>query len=169
MRFDKLTIKSQEALQEAQGQCSARGHQTLEPSHLLAALLAQPDGSTVPVLQKLGVSLDALAGEVERVISQQPKVSGGAQPQMGQPASRVLHAAFDEATAMQDEYVSTEHLILAMAKEENDAVGRILRGAGVTHDGIREALQTIRGSAKITDPDPESKYQSLEKFGTDIG
>ena len=168
MRFDKLTIKSQEALQEAQGQCSARGHQTLEPSHLLVALLAQPDGSTVPVLQKLGVSLDALAVEVERVISQQPKVSGGAQPQMGQSASRVLQAAFDEATAMQDEYVSTEHLLLAMAKEETDAVGRILRGAGVTHDGIREALQSIRGSAKITDPDPESKYQSLEKFGTDL-
>jgi len=168
MRFDKLTIKSQEALQEAQGQCSARGHQTLEPAHLLAALLAQPDGSTVPVLQKLGVSLDALAGEVERVISQLPKVSGGAQPQMGQPASRVLQAAFDEATAMQDEYVSTEHLLLAMAKEENDAVGRILRGAGVTGDGILQALQSIRGSARITDPDPESKYQSLEKFGTDL-
>ena len=118
MRFDKLTIKSQEALQEAQRQCSTRGHQTLEPTHLLAALLAQPEGSTVPVLQKLGVSVDGLSAEAERVLEQQPKVTGVAQPQMGQAASRILQTAFDEADAMQDEYVSTEHLLLAMAKDE---------------------------------------------------
>ena len=168
MRFDKLTIKSQEALQEAQSQCGARGHQTLEPTHLLVALLAQPEGSTIPVLQKLGVSLDAVAAEAEKTLEQQPKVTGGAQPQMGPAASRILQAAFDEADAMQDEYVSTEHLLLAMAKDEQDAVGRTLRGAGVTGDGILQALQSIRGGAKITDPDPESKYQSLEKFGTDL-
>ena len=168
MRLDKLTIKSQEALQEAQGQCGARGHQTLEPTHLLVALLAQPEGSTVPVLQKLGVSLDALAAEAERLLEQQPKVTGGAQPQMGPAASRIVQAAFDEADAMQDEYVSTEHLLLAMTKDEQDVVGRTLRGAGVTYDGILQALQSIRGGAKITDPDPESKYQALEKFGTDL-
>ena len=168
MRFDKLTIKSQEALQEAQGQCAARGHQTLEAAHLLAALLAQPDGSTVPVLQKLGASLDALAGEVEHLLEQLPKVTGGAQPQMSAGASRILQAAFGEAETMQDEYVSTEHLLLAMAKDESDAVGRVLRGAGATEEGILQALQSIRGGAKITDPDPESKYQSLEKFGTDL-
>ncbi|MEM9174709.1 MAG: ATP-dependent chaperone ClpB [Myxococcota bacterium] len=168
MRFDKLTIKSQEALQEAQNQCSARGHQTLEPTHLLVALLAQPEGSTIPVLQKLGVSLDAVSAEAERLLEQQPKVTGGAQPQMGPAASRVLQAAFDEADGMGDEYVSTEHLLLAMAKDEQDAVGRTLRGAGVTRDGILQALQSIRGGAKITDPDPESKYQALEKFGTDL-
>ncbi len=168
MRFDKLTIKSQEALQEAQGQCSARGHQTLEATHLFAALLAQPDGSTVPVLQKLGVSLDGLAAEVERLLEQQPKVTGGAQPQMSAGASRILQAAFGEADAMQDEYVSTEHLLLAMAKDGSDAVGRILRGAGASEEGIRQALKSIRGGTKITDPDPESKYQSLEKFGTDL-
>lgn len=168
MRLEKLTIKSQEALEAAQSQGSARGHQSVEASHLLAALLAQPEGSTIPVLQKLGVSLDALASDVERQLEQQPKVTGGAQPQMGQGLNRVMQAAFDEAEAMQDEYVSTEHLLLAMAQEERDASGRILRGAGASHDGILKALRSIRGSAKITDPDPESKYQALEKFGTDL-
>ena len=168
MQFDKLTIKSQEALQGAQSQCSARGHQTIEAAHLLGALLAQPEGSTVPVLQKLGASIDALAGEVERVLEQIPKVSGGAQPQMGNGLSRILQAAFAEAEEMSDEYVSTEHLLLAMAKDDADATGRILRGAGAKPDSLLEALKSIRGSQRITDPDPESKYQSLEKFGQDL-
>ena len=168
MRFEKFTIKSQEALQEAQSQCSARGHQSFEASHLLAALLAQPEGSTIPVLQKLGVSLESLSQEVERQLEQVPKVTGGSQPQMSAGLNRILQAAFQEAEALQDEYVSTEHLLLAMANDENDAVARVLRGAGVSYDGILEALSTIRGSARITDPDPESKYQSLEKFGTDL-
>jgi ATP-dependent Clp protease ATP-binding subunit ClpB len=168
MRFDKLTIKSQEALQEAQSQCAARGHQSLEPSHLLAAFLAQPEGSTLPILSKLGVSIDPLAAHVESLLEQQPKVTGGTQAQTGQSLQRVLESAFSEADAMQDEYVSTEHLLLALAKDEHDAAGRLLRGAGVTGDGILQALQSIRGGAKITDPDPESKYQALEKFGTDL-
>jgi ATP-dependent Clp protease ATP-binding subunit ClpB len=168
MRFDKLTIKGQEALQEAQSQCSARGHQNLEPAHLLAALLGQPEGSTVPMLQKLGVSLDALRGEVEKVLKQIPKVTGGAQPQISGSLSRIFQAAFQEAEGMKDEYVSTEHLLLAMAKDASDAVGRILRGAGASADGLLQALSTIRGQSRITDQDPESKYQALEKFGTDL-
>ncbi len=168
MRFDKLTIKGQEALQEAQSQCSARGHQNLEAAHLLAALLGQPEGSTVPMLQKLGVSLDALRGEIEKVLKQIPKVTGGAQPQLSAGLNRILQAAFQEAEGMKDEYVSTEHLLLAMAKDANDAVGRILRGAGASADGLLQALSTIRGQSRITDQDPESKYQALEKFGTDL-
>jgi ATP-dependent Clp protease ATP-binding subunit ClpB len=168
MRFDKLTIKSQEALQEAQDNCTARGHQTLEAVHVLAALLAQADGSTVPVLQKLGLSVDQLSGDVERQLSQLPKVTGGAQPQMSAGTSRVLQAAFTEAEAMGDEYVSTEHLLLAMVKDGADAAGRVLRARGASEEAIHQALESIRGSAKITDPDPESKYQALEKFGTDL-
>ena len=168
MRLDKLTIKSQEALQEAQGQCSARGHQSLEASHLLAALLAQPDGSTLPILLKLGASADQLAGELGRQFEQTPKVTGGAQPQMSQALSRIMEAAFEEAAGMQDEYVSTEHWLLAMASDDADASGRVLRSVGANREGILQALQSIRGSAKITDQDPESKYQSLEKFGTDL-
>lgn len=168
MRLDKLTIKSQEALQEAQGQCSTRGHQSLEASHLLAALLAQSDGSTLPILLKLGASADQLAGELGRQLEQTPKVTGGAQPQMSQALSRIMEAAFEEAAGMQDEYISTEHLLLAMASDDADASGRVLRSVGANREGILQALQSIRGSAKITDQDPESKYQSLEKFGTDL-
>ena len=168
MRFDKFTIKSQEALQEAGSLCTERGHQTIEASHLLAALLGQPEGSTIPVLQKLGVSVDALATSVERLLEQQPKVSGGAQAQMGAGLNQILQAAFSEAETLKDEYVSTEHLLLSMARDEGDPTGRALRSAGATYDGILESLSAIRGSSRITDPDPESKYQSLEKFGTDL-
>ena len=168
MRLDKLTIKSQEAIQEAQGQCSARGHQSLEASHLLAALLAQPDGSTLPILLKLGVSADQLARELDRQLEQTPKVTGGAQAQMSKALSRIMEAAFEEAAGMQDEYISTEHLLLAVASDDGDASGRMLRSVGASREGILQALQSIRGSAKITDQEPESKYQSLEKFGTDL-
>ncbi|HEB87944.1 MAG TPA: ATP-dependent chaperone ClpB [Deltaproteobacteria bacterium] len=168
MQFDKFTIKSQEALQEAQSQCSARGHQSLDAAHLLAALLSQAEGSTVPMLQKLGISIDALGNEVESALSQRPKVTGGAQPHMSAGLNRILEAAFEEARTMKDEYVSTEHLLLAMVKDESDEVGRILRAAGVTYEGLLQALTAIRGSSRITDPDPESKYQSLEKFGSDL-
>ena len=168
MRFDKFTIKSQEALQEAQSSCSGRGHQVLDTPHLLVALLAQAEGSTVPVLQKLGIGIDRLGAQLEETLSQLPKVTGGAQPQMSAGLSRVLEAAFEEAKTLQDEYVSTEHILLAMVQDDADAAGRLLRGLGATHEGILQALATIRGKSRITDPDPESKYQSLEKFGTDL-
>ena len=168
MRFDKLTIKSQEALQEAQGQCTSRGHQTVESTHVLVALLGQAEGSTVPILQKLGVSIDSLKGKLEEALERQPKVTGGAQPQMSAGLSRVLQAAFDEAKSLSDEYVSTEHLLLAMSKDDSDPAGRILRGVGATHEGLLQSLSTIRGKSRVTDPDPESKYQALEKFGTDL-
>ncbi|MBY0400017.1 ATP-dependent Clp protease ATP-binding subunit, partial [Myxococcota bacterium] len=168
MRFDKFTIKSQEAVQEAQTQCSQRGHQNLEAAHLLFALLGQPEGSTLPILQKLGVPLDGLRGEVEKVLKQIPKVTGGAQPQLSAHLNRILQAAFQEAEGMKDEYVSTEHLLLAMARDTSDPVGRILRGAGASGEAVLQALSQVRGQARITDPDPESKYQSLEKYGTDL-
>ncbi len=168
MRFDKLTIKSQEALQEAQNQCAERGHQSIEAIHLLAALLAQSEGITVPVLQKLGVSIDALAGEVERLLEQQPKVTGGAQPQMSVGLNRIVEGAFAEAESLRDEYVSTEHLVLAMSRDESDAAGRSLRGVGANYEGVLESLAVIRGSVRVTDPEPESKFQALEKFSTDL-
>src|SRR5262245_11852595 len=97
MRYDKLTIKSQEALAEAQSLAGTRGHSEIQPAHLLRALLAQPEGSTVPVLQKLGISLEQLQGAIERVLAAMPKVSGGAQSQLSRSTSRVLEAAFKEA------------------------------------------------------------------------
>jgi len=168
MRFDKLTIKSQEALSEAQSLATARGHSEIQPAHLLRALLGQPEGSTVPVLQKLGVPLDRLQGEIEKILQAIPKVSGGAQPQLSRAAARVLEAANAEADAMKDEYVSTEHLLLAIAGEKQDPASERLRAAGANREAILKALAQVRGGARVTDQDPESKYQALEKFGRDL-
>jgi len=168
VQFDKFTIKSQEALQEAQSLSGARGHQNLESVHLLVALLSQADGSSVPILQKLGVSIDTLADELERTLERHPKVSGGSQAQISAELNRILEAALKQADSMSDEYVSTEHLLLAMAQDESNEAGRILRAAGANHDGLLQALTSIRGSSRITDPDPESKYQALAKFGSDL-
>jgi len=167
MRFDKLTIKGQEALSEAQSLATSRGHSQIQPAHLLRALLAQPEGSTVPVLQKLGVAVDPLLQAVELLLERQPKVHGGAQPQINAPLSGALEAAFGEADAMKDEYVSTEHLLLALAAAQDEA-GELLRGHGVAREAILQSLQSIRGGARVTDADAESKYQALEKFGRDL-
>jgi ATP-dependent Clp protease ATP-binding subunit ClpB len=168
MRFDKLTLKSQEALSESQSLATGRGHSQITPAHLLRALLAQPEGSTVPILQKIGVPLDALQAKLEQRLASLPKVHGGAQPTLAPALNRVLEAAFREAEARKDEYVSSEHLLLAAAEEKTDEVGALLREAGATRAAIEKALQSVRGSAPITDQDPESKYQALAKFGRDL-
>ena len=168
MQFEKLTIKSQEAVSEAQSQASSRGHSSIEPAHLLRALLAQPEGSTVPVLQKLGVPLEPLQQAMERRLEQIPKVTGGAQPQISHALGKVFDAAFKQAEKLKDEYVSTEHLLIAIAADKSDAAGQALQAAGATPDSILKALASVRGSARITDPDPESKYQALSKFGRDL-
>src|SRR5262245_24250282 len=168
MRFDKLTLKSQEALSEAQSLATGRGHSQITPAHLLRALLAQPEGSTVPILQKIGVPLDALQARLEQRLAGLPKVHGGAQPTLSPALNRILEAAFREADARKDEYVSTDHLLLAAADEKTDEVGGLLREAGATRAAIEKALQSVRGSAPITDQDPESKYQALAKFGRDL-
>ncbi|MFP8879384.1 MAG: Clp protease N-terminal domain-containing protein, partial [Myxococcota bacterium] len=168
MRIDKLTIKSQQALAEAQSLAGSRGHSEIQPAHLLVALLAQPAGSTLPVLQKLGVPIDALQSEIEQLIAQLPKVTGGAQPQTSRRLSSVLDAAFGEADELKDEYVSTEHLLLAVASDKDDPAARLLRESGADRDSLLAALASVRGGARITDPDPESKYQALAKFGQDL-
>jgi len=166
--MDKLTIKSQEALAEAQSLSSARGHSEIQPAHLLRALLEQPEGSTLPILQKLGISIDRLQAELERLIAGFPKVTGGAQPQLSRQLSSVLQAAFGEADALKDEFVSTEHLLLAIATSKDDPAGRLLRETGAKREEILKALVSVRGGARVTDPDPESKYQALAKFGRDL-
>jgi ATP-dependent Clp protease ATP-binding subunit ClpB len=168
MQFDKLTIKSQEALSEAQSLASSRGHGEIRPAHVLRSLLGQPDGSTIPVLQKLGVSIDVLQGELAKRIEQIPKVTGGAQPQLSRALSRVLDAAFAEAANLKDEYVSTEHLLLAIAAEKDDPAARLLRETGAEREALLKALASVRGGARVTDQDPESKYQALAKFGRDL-
>jgi ATP-dependent Clp protease ATP-binding subunit ClpB len=168
MKFEKLTIKSQEALSEAQSQASSRGHSSIEPAHLLRALLAQPEGSTIPVLQKLGVAIEPLQQAVEARLAKIPKVTGGAQPQISQALGKVLDAAFAQADQLKDEYVSTEHLLIALAANPKDPAGKALEDAGATPDSILKALASVRGGARVTDPDPESKYQALSKFGRNL-
>ncbi len=169
MDFNKLTLKSQEALQAAQGDAQARGHSLIEPVHLLAALLAQPEGSTIPVLQKAGAPIDALRERAAGLIEKLPKVSGSnGQASLSSNTSRILQAAFTEAEQMRDEYVSTEHLLLAMASDDQDATGKMLREQSADRDTVLEALKTVRGGARVTDQDPESKYQALEKYGRDL-
>ena len=168
MRFDKFTIKSQEALSEAQSLATTRSHGEILPSHLLHALLAQPEGSTRPVLQKIGISIEALRQELEKTLEQLPQVSGGGQPQLSRSTARALEGAFSEAEALRDEYVSTEHLLLALGVETGDPAGRALAKTGATREALLQALAAVRGSARVTDADPESKYQALEKFGRDL-
>ena len=168
MRLDKLTLKSQEALSEAQSLATARGHSQITPAHLLRALVAQPEGSTVPILQKIGVAVERVQSDAEKRLAALPKVSGGAQPTISPALQRALDGAFKEATARKDEYVSTEHLLLALAEDKSDETARALREAGATRAAIEKALESVRGSTRITDQDPESKYQALAKFGRDL-
>ncbi len=168
MRFDKLTLKSQEALSEAQSLATSRGHSQITPAHMLRALVAQADGSTVPILQKIGVPVERLQSEAEARLAALPKVSGGAQPTISPALQRALDGAFKEAAARKDEYVSTEHLLLALVEDKSDDTARSLREAGATRSAIEKALESVRGSARVTDPDPESKHQALAKFGRDL-
>ena len=168
MRFDKLTIKGQEALSEAQSLATGRGHSQIAPAHLLRAMLDQPEGATVPILQKIGVPVDGLGGQVEEVLQRLPRVSGGAQPQISADLSRTLDRAFREAETRKDEYVSTEHLLLALCEDADADLKAILAGVGATPDNVRKGLESVRGGARVTDQDPEGKYQALAKFGRDL-
>ena len=168
MQSDKLTIKTQEAISRAQSLAREHGHNLIESTHLLHALLEQEEGSTVPVLQKLGIPIDALRQRVASELASLPKVSGATQVQLGQSAGAALDAAFREADGLKDEYVSTEHVLLALAANPQDRAGQQLRDLGASREAILEALQAVRGGARVTDPDPESKYQALEKYGRDL-
>src|SRR5262245_41250634 len=168
MRLDKLTVKAQEALQAAQGLADRHGHQAIEPEHLLRALLDQKDGVVPPLLAKLGVRADALAQQLEAAIAKIPQVRGGS----GQYVSDRVRAAIDraerQAEQMKDEYTSTEHLVMGIAEDGQSPAGRALNAAGVTLDAIRRALLEIRGTQRVTDPNPEEKYQALQRYSRDL-
>jgi ATP-dependent Clp protease ATP-binding subunit ClpB len=172
IRWDKLTLKAQEAVQEAQNVASGNGNPELAPVHLLAALLEDREGIIAPVLGKVGAQPQAVLLEASREIEKLPKVSGGGalQAHLSPAAAKVLDSAFREAANFKDEYVSTEHLLLAMASKENagDTAHGILTRAGATHEAILKALTSVRGSQKVTDPNPEAKYQALERYARDL-
>ena len=169
MRFDKLTVKSQEAVETAQHKAGDRGHQTIEPLHLAWALLDQSEGVVRPILQKMGANPRALLTELEQGLDRLPQVQGGAmQSYMGPELKKVFDIAFAEAEKMHDDYVSTEHLLLAILALADDPAAKIITAQGVSRDGVFKALVDLRGAQRVTDPNPEDKYQALEKFARDL-
>ncbi len=170
MRFDKITLKAQEALREAQSLAEKSNHQEVDSLHLLIALLAQEEGAIIPTLQKLGADVAGVKAAAISELDKLPEVSGGGAQQayMSPALKRAFDRAWDEAGQLKDEYVSTEHLLMAMAEDTESPAGQVLRNAGVTRDRILEALKAVRGGQRVTDPDPESKYQALERFGRDL-
>ena len=169
MRFDRLTIKAQEALETAQNLATDAQSPELNVEHLMLALLQQTDGIVTPIFQKLGVDTTEITSAVESAVQKAPKVQGAAsQMRISQALQSVLDAGFKEATILKDEYVSTEHLLIACAEAKQTEVGRILREADITKDKILKALVNIRGNQRITDQNPEDKYQALTRFGRDL-
>jgi ATP-dependent Clp protease ATP-binding subunit ClpB len=168
LNFDKLTVKAQQALQAAQEMGGREGQQQIEPLHLLWALLAQGDGVVPPLLEKLGVSPTTIASDVEKQIARLPKVSGVSQQYLSPATNKILENAFDEAQRLKDEYVSTEHILLAISAAEKDPAGQALIRAGASHDAILQAMATIRGSHRVTSQNPESTYRALEQYGRDL-
>jgi len=169
MRFDQLTIKAQEAVQEAQRDARARGNAELLPEHLLLALLKQADGVVVPVLQKLGANPETLAGQIEADLDQRPRVSGAsADPVISRDLTRVFDRAFEIAKEFGDEYVSGEHFLLALTEKDAGGAARRLAAAGIQRDALLKSLKEVRGSTRITDPNPEDKYQALKRYTRDL-
>ncbi len=167
-RFDKLTVKAQEALQAAQEIAARHDQQQIEPVHLLAALVEQSDGVVPPLLARLGVRAEALAGDIEAQLARLPKVTGISQQHLSPATNRVLEEAFNEAGKFKDEYVSTEHLLLAIAGLDRDPAAEILKRHGASRDAILQALAAVRGSHRVTSPTPESTYRALEQYARDL-
>jgi len=168
MRLDKLTVKAQEALQAAQSKADQHNHQAIEPEHLLSALLEQREGVVGPVLAKLGARPEAIQRELEAALGKLPAVKGGSGQYLGDRTRQTLERAQKEAERLKDEYVSTEHLLLALAQDRDGAAGRTLAGAGINAEAIYKALVEIRGNQRVTDPNPEEKYQALQRYSRDL-
>lgn len=169
MWYDKLTIKTQEAIQLAQRIASQRDHQQVDVEHILLAFLEQPEGLVPQILQKLGTRPETVRQELEQELAKLPSVSGSAaQIYLASRVNRALDKAIVEAERLKDEYISAEHLLIVFASEVNGAGQTILNRHGVTKDTIFQVLQSIRGAQRITDQNPEDKYQALEKFGRDL-
>ena len=170
IRWDKFTVKAQEAVQRGNDLASEHGNPELLPLHLLSALLEDKEGIVQPVLEKIGIGPQAVLSETYREIERLPKVSGGgaAQATLSKAANELLERAFKEAANFKDEYVSTEHLLLAITHLKRDPAQEILARHGATYDAILKALTAVRGSQKVTDQNPEAKYQALDRYARDL-
>ena len=169
IRWDKFTVKAQEAIQRANDLASEHGNPELMPVHVLAALVEDKEGIVAPVLDKIGIGPQAILHDTYQEIDRLPKVSGGAaQASMSPAVNQLLERAFKEANNFKDEYVSTEHLLLAATQLKKDPAQEILARHGATYDAILKALTAVRGSQKVTDQNPEAKYQALERYARDL-
>jgi ATP-dependent Clp protease ATP-binding subunit ClpB len=164
---EKLTVKAQQAIGQAQSVAQSYGHQEIDVEHLLLALLGQRDGVIVPLLQKLGVNVTALEERVSTELESRPKVEGASKQFASLRLDKSLDTAWEIAGGFKDEYVSTEHLLLSIL-ESGDPAARILKEFGVTGEDMLRALADIRGSQRVTDQSPEEKYQALERFARDL-
>ena len=167
-KWDKLTVKSQEALQAAASTAAENGNPEVLPMHLLAALLEDREGVVLPVLEGAGIRVQELLSGANTAISKLPKVSGGTQPGMSNALTKVLDRASKEAENFKDDYVSTEHLLLALTEAKGEPVRDALAAMGATHDAVLQALSAVRGNQRVTDQNPEAKFQALEKYGKDL-
>ncbi len=168
MRLDKFTLKAQEALQAAQSLADQASHQAIEPEHVLLALIQQREGVVGPILGKLGARPEAIQRALEDEIGRLPGVRGGSGHYLGERLRVVLERAQSEAERLRDEYVSTEHILIAIAQEREGAAARVLASQGVTAEGIYKALVEVRGTQRVTDPNPEEKYQALQRYSRDL-
>src|SRR5690242_14601615 len=170
IRWDKLTVKAQEAMQRANDIASEHGNPELQPVHILTALVEDHEGIVAPVLERVGASPSAVQTAAMGEINKLPKVSGSGatQAHMSTNSSKLLDDAFKQAANFKDEYVSTEHLLLAISKLKRDSAQEILTRMGATYDNILRALTTVRGNQQVTDQNPEAKYQALERYAKDL-
>ena len=170
MRLDKLTLKAQEALEEARSLAEKKHHQQLDVEHLLFALLNQKDGVVVPIVQKLGVSPERIIAQVDYELNRLPQVtgSGASQVYLSSRLNEILNAAWKEAERLTDEYLSTEHLFIAIADEKKGPSYGILQRHGITREAIFRVLEEIRGAHRVTDQTPEEKYQALKRYSRDL-
>ena len=164
---DRLTVKSAEALNGAIASARRAGNPLVYDAHLLLALLAQDESIVVPILQKIGVNVPGVRSGLEREIGRFPKQTG-AQPTLSRELNGVLDQAETEARALSDEYISTEHMLLALADAKGTESRTILSAVGATRAALLEALQSVRGSHRVTDQSPENPYQALERYTRDL-
>ena len=167
IRFDKYTLKAQEAVQQAQSLCVDAGNPQMMPVHLLSALVNENEGIVKPILEKIGANRSQLSSMIQSELERLPKVTGGDSPRMSTDLDQVLQAAQREADVMKDEFVSTEHLLLAITRNASSA-NKLLEVNAVTDKEVMAALQSVRGSSRVTDQSPEDKFQALEKYGIDL-
>jgi ATP-dependent Clp protease ATP-binding subunit ClpB len=169
IRWDKFTVKSQQAMQQAQARAAELGNPELQPVHLLLALIEDREGVIPAVLEKIGVPTERLESDLHQIEEKLPRVAGAAaQPGLSQALNKALEQAFREAANFKDEYVSTEHLLLGIAHLKGDPARDALAALGATHDAILKALTAVRGSQRVTDQNPEGKFQALEKYAKDL-